>query len=234
MKEIVFPTRIVDTSKKGNVQNLLKIQPLQIGLAEHYTTEFDTGDHIILDFGKEMCGGIRILTYKADMARVRLRFGESLSEACSELGGEQNATNDHALRDFEAILPRYSDLSFGNTGFRFLRVDFFQKAVIKSMVVENNIVDLEPIYRYSGTDARIKEIYDTAKRTVDLCASSGYVWDGVKRDRLVWIGDMHPEMLALTTLYGRMPHIERSLDFVKDQTPLPAWMNGFPICGIRP
>jgi len=229
MKEIVFPTRIVDTSKKGNVQNLLKIQPLQIGLAEHYTTEFDTGDHIILDFGKEMCGGIRILTYKADMARVRLRFGESLSEACSELGGEQNATNDHALRDFEAILPRYSDLSFGNTGFRFLRVDFFQKAVIKSMVVENNIVDLEPIYRYSGTDARIKEIYDTAKRTVDLCASSGYVWDGVKRDRLVWIGDMHPEMLALTTLYGRMPHIERSLDFVKDQTPLPAWMNGFPM-----
>jgi hypothetical protein len=55
------------------------------------------------------------------------------------------------------------------------------------------------------------------------------VWDGIKRDRLVWIGDMHPEMLALTTLYGRVRAIEKSLDFVKKQTPLPAWMNAFPM-----
>jgi hypothetical protein len=39
---------------------------------------------------------------------------------------------------------------------------------------------------------------------------------------------MHPEMLALATLYGRMPEIERSLDFVKKQTPLPGWMNSMP------
>ena len=83
-------------------------------------------------------------------------------------------------------------------------------------------------YRYEGQDVCVSRIFETAKHTVDLCASSGYVWDGVKRDRLVWIGDMHPEMLALTTLYGRLVEIERSLDFVKDQTPLPGWMNGFP------
>ena len=62
---------------------------------------------------------------------------------------------------------------------------------------------------------------------MDLCASKGYLWDGVKRDRLVWIGDIHPEMLALTSLYGRLPLIERSIDFVKEQTPLPEWMNGY-------
>ena len=75
----------------------------------------------------------------------------------------------------------------------------------------------------------ISKIYETAKRTVDLCVSSGYVWDGVKRDRLVWIGDIHPEMLALTTLYGKSPEIERSLDFIKNQTPLPGWMNRYPM-----
>lgn len=52
--------------------------------------------------------------------------------------------------------------------------------------------------------------------------------DGVKRDRLVWIGDIHPEMLALTALYGRLALIEKTIDFVKAQTPLPEWMNGFP------
>ena len=75
----------------------------------------------------------------------------------------------------------------------------------------------------------IKKIFYTAKRTVDLCAACNYVWDGVKRDRLVWIGDVHPEMLALTTLYGRVKAIERSLDFIKKQTPLPRFMNNFPM-----
>ena len=64
---------------------------------------------------------------------------------------------------------------------------------------------------------------------MDLCAGCGYVWDGVKRDRLVWIGDIHPEMLALTTLYGRVSAIERSLDFARKQTPLPGWMNRYPM-----
>ena len=229
MKEYIFPVRVVACNRAIDTSNLLQKQPLQIGLAERMTTVFEAGDYIILDFGKEMCGGVRILTFHADMARVRLRFGESVTETCSDVGGSQNATNDHALRDFEIHLPRFSDMTFGNTGFRFLRIDFYGKASIKSIVAENNILRRRTVYRYAGKDARIREIFSVAKRTVDLCTSSGYIWDGVKRDRLVWIGDMHPEMLALTTLYGRMPEIEKSLDYVREQTPLPGWMNGFPM-----
>ena len=229
MKEYIYPSRVICENTGINTANLLKIQPMQIGLAERFTTRFDDGDHVILDFGKEMCGGVRILTFSSGMVKVRLRFGESISETCAEIGGEKNATNDHALRDFEINLPRFSDMSYGNTGFRFLRIDFFGRVDIKSIVAQNNILDLEPIYRYNGTDARISEIFETAKRTVDLCASCGYVWDGIKRDRLVWIGDMHPEMLALTTLYGRMDEIERSLDFIKEQTPIGSWMNNMPM-----
>ena len=36
-------------------------------------------------------------------------------------------------------------------------------------------------------------------------------------------------MLALTALYGRLPVIERSLDFIREQTPLPRWMNNIPM-----
>jgi hypothetical protein len=39
---------------------------------------------------------------------------------------------------------------------------------------------------------------------------------------------MLPEVIALTTLYGRVTSIERSLNFVKEQTPLPKWMNNMP------
>ena len=228
MREYLFPVRIVDYKCDMSVESLLKRQSLQIGLSEKHTVNFSDGDYVILDFGKEMCGGARILTFHSDKSNVRLRFGESLSECCSDIGGEKNATNDHAPRDFEVFFPNYSDLTFGNTGFRFLRIDFSGKTKLKCVVAENNILKRKAAYEYKGEDTRIAEIFRTAKRTVDLCASSGYVWDGVKRDRLVWIGDMHPEMIALTTLYSRMPEIERSLDFVRRQTPLPNWMNAMP------
>ncbi len=229
MKEFIFPTKIVACENTENIQNLLIRKPLQIGLTEQNLAIIQKGGYIILDFGKELCGGIRILAALTDQPKVRIRFGESLSECCSELFSEKKAVNDHAIRDFYFELPKkYSDHTLGNSGFRFVRLDFDAMAEIKSIVAVNNILKKNEIYSYSGPDERIKEIFETAKRTVDLCVSSGYLWDGVKRDRLVWIGDIHPEMLALTTLYGRLPAIEKSLDFVKDQTPLPGWMNRYP------
>ena len=65
-----------------------------------------------------------------------------------------------------------------------------------------------------------------AKRTVDLCAAKGYIWDGIKRDRLLWAGDLAPEVMALTALYGRLPVVERSLDLAKKLAPVPKFMNG--------
>ena len=229
MTEYIFPRRIVDVRCQRGEENLLKKQPLQLGLAETVTTVFDKGDFVILDFGLELCGGLRILTVSAADLPVRLRFGESLTECCAALGGPQNATNDHALRDFSVRLTLWSDMTFGNTGFRFVRLDFSGRAEVKCLAAVNHILKKRPLCRYDCPDKTIERIWNTAKRTIDLCASGGYVWDGIKRDRLVWIGDMHPEMLALTTLYGRLPAIERSLDFVKNQTPLPGWMNGYPM-----
>lgn len=214
--------------KFSALSTLLRKKTLQIGLNEEDTAELFAGDAFVLDFGKEMNGGARILTFTAENASARLRFGESLTEACTPLG-EKGACNDHAPRDFTLPLPAYSDVSAGNTGFRFLRVEILTGSLkIKSVVAVNHILKKRARYVYGGTDPLLKQIYTAAKRTVDLCAAGDFVWDGVKRDRLVWVGDLHPEMLALTTLYGRMKNIERSLDFAKFQAPLPLFMNGYP------
>jgi hypothetical protein len=227
MNEYVFPKKVID-SNGATCENLFVKQELQISLDEPKITVFSQNDYVILDFGAELCGGVRILAFKAKNVPVRLRFGESMSECCSDLGGEKNATNDHSLRDFTVLLQNYSDMSFGQTGFRFVRLDFEGKVEIKSIVAEGRILKKKARYSYTGDDEKIRAIYKAAKRTVDLCASSGYVWDGVKRDRLVWIGDMAPEVLALTTLYGRMPEIERSLDHARKHFPLPKWMDTIP------
>lgn len=229
MKEYIFPKKIKSSDLAVSTEWLLKKQHMQIGLCEREVTTISKGGYIVLDYGKEMNGGIRILTYLGERVRVRIRFGESLSECYSQIGDEKNATNDHALRDFYVELQNYSDMTFGNTGFRFVRIDFFDEAQIKSVVAINHIFRGKILYKYDGNDRIIKNIYTCAKRTIDLCAGQDYLWDGVKRDRLVWVGDSHPEMLALTTLYGKSLVLERSLDFVKDQTPLPNWMNNMPM-----
>ena len=229
MKKNIYPIRIIESKFADDLQNLLLKKSLQISLSESKVTSFSAGGYVILDFGKQMNGGVRILTFSRSSAHVHIRFGESLTECCSTLGDSKNATNDHALRDFVTILPKLSDVTLGETGFRFVRIDFLEDTKIKSILAVNNILDKAPIYRYEGQDDRIRSIYETAKRTVDLCAAQDYVWDGVKRDRLVWIGDIHPEMLALTTLYGRVRAIENSLDFTRKQTPLPGWMNRYPM-----
>ncbi len=229
MIETIYAKKIVACQNTTNVEKLLQKQSLQIGLNEQNIASFSNESYAILDFGLELNGGVRILAFHAQNTRVRIRFGESLTECCSELGGKTNATNDHALRDFYTNLQDYSDMSFGNTGFRFVRIDFYGDATIKTIVAINHILKKNAVYSYNGEDKQIAEIFTAAKRTIDLCAGQDFLWDGVKRDRLVWIGDAHPEMLALTTLYGKSSIMERSLDFIKEQTPLPHWMNNIPM-----
>ena len=54
---------------------------------------------------------------------MRVRFGESVSEAMSEIGGEKNATNDHINRDQIIDVGFLSMPEIGPSGFRFARID---------------------------------------------------------------------------------------------------------------
>lgn len=228
MIRYLYPTKIKEVENVINADGLFHKKDLQIGLNEPDIVKFQPNSAIVLDFGKEIRGGVRILTYETQdikCVRIRIRFGESLSECFAELG-EKNATNDHSPRDIEADLSAWSDLCFGDTGFRFVRIDSLSDGwfCVKSIVAKSYELNKQPIYSYTGNDALVSAVFDTAKRTIDLCSVGQYVYDGIKRDRLVWVGDMYPEMLALTTLYGTFPALERSLSFAQKQYTLPQFM----------
>ena len=74
------------------------------------TARGDSGAAILLDFGRELQGGIRIVTGQhpsGKPVKVRVRFGESASEAMCEMDGVNGACNDHAIR-FTATRKRLS------------------------------------------------------------------------------------------------------------------------------
>jgi hypothetical protein len=186
---------------------------------------------ILLDFGRELHGGVQITSVSSPnnhAVRVRLRFGESASEAMSELGGPKNATNDHAVRDQICRVPGLGNMELGNTGFRFLRIDLVDPkdfVMLKAVRAVFLYRDLPYLGSFRSNDERLNRIWQTGAYTVHLNMQD-YLWDGIKRDRLVWIGDMYTETMTVCTVFGNVDVVPASLDLVRDTAPLPRWMNG--------
>jgi len=232
----VYPVRIIKCF--GNVENaeaLLKAKPAQITIDEPELTymknEGDSEAAILLDYGVELNGGLRIAAFGvkgSQYASVRVTFGESVSEALCEVG-EKGATNDHTPRDFSVIVPPYSDQTVGEMGFRFVCIRLKgenAELTLKSLNAVFIYTDIDYKGSFSCNDELLNNIYDTAAYTCHLNMQR-YIWDGIKRDRLVWVGDMHPEMLTIKTVFGYHNLMTETINFAREITPLPKFMNTF-------
>lgn len=188
--------------------------------------------YVILDFGKEICGGVRIVTtiVKGLTTKIRLVFGESVSEAMSSIG-EKGATNHHSPRDFNAMISNLSTLEFGRTGFRFVKIELEEEnaeVAFKSVIGLCSLPEEKIIGEIETDDELLNKILETAVYTCTLNMQDGYFLDGIKRDRLVWSGDMYAEIKTALYSFGVTSHMRRSLDFVKATTPDGFWMNNIP------
>lgn len=189
---------------------------------------------LILDFGKEIYGGIQITTSQSNNAtrKIRIRFGESVSEACGEAmnvpKGRDGSTNHHSMRDFELVLPGYATMEVGNTGFRFVRIDLLEadaQVVLKEVRAVTAFRDIPYIGSFKCNDERLNKIWETGAYTVHLNMLD-YLVDGIKRDRMVWAGDVHPEIMTISSVFGYNEVVPKSLDFLRDNSPLPKFING--------
>jgi hypothetical protein len=186
---------------------------------------------LLLDYGKELHGGLQLVTDQSKggkPVRVRIRFGESASEAMSDIDTVKNATNDHAMRDFVISLPWLGKLEVGNTGFRFVRIDLIDDNVELKLKEARAILvfrDIPYLGSFKCSDTLLNKIWLTGAYTVHLNMQD-YLWDGIKRDRLVWVGDMHPEISTIAAVFGNNEVVAKSLDLAKNITPLPQYMNG--------
>ena len=236
LRRYIVPKRIVKTEGKvENAELLLEYRNRQIQLYEPkvvtMTTEGDSKAGILLDFGSEFHGGAAISVYgvgKVPFHKLRLCFGESVSEALSHVG-EKGACNDHVARDYTVEVKPYSTNEYGNTGYRFLYIELLSEGTM-TLAAAQGIFVYEPL-AYKGSfecsDPLLNRIYDVSAYTCHLCIQNE-IWDGIKRDRLVWVGDMSPEMKTIKYVWGDIPHFYRALALSAEDTPLPLWINRIP------
>lgn len=238
IREYLSPVRIIwqqDSVQIENEHYLLSPGNGQADLSNSRVCVMRSTDArhpaLLLDFGKEIQGGIQLVTgmpASQKPVRIRVRFGESVSEAMCEIDGKNGATNDHAVRDFQLSLPWLGVAEVGNSGFRFVRIDLPDDSVelqLKEIRAIATYRDIPYKGSFRCSDERLNQIWQTGAYTVHLNLQE-YLWDGIKRDRLVWIGDMHPEVMTVNTVFGYNEAVPKSLDLTRNITPLPNWMNG--------
>lgn len=235
-KTYVSPKRIIWQSEHANIENsdlLLNTGTHQASLINKNITILRNGmepTSILLDFGKELHGGLEIITgmaLKDEPVPVRIRFGESVSEAMAEINQENGATNDHAIRDWKIQLPWLGKIEIGNTGFRFVRIDLLGEGTelyLKEVNAISILRNIPYLGSFKSNDDRLNQIWQTGAYTVHLNMQE-YLWDGIKRDRLVWVGDMHPEIRTIMSVFGPNQIVNKSLDFIAESTPPDQWMN---------
>ena len=238
VREYLTPTRIVWSQYGDLISHPEYLLNKGIGQADLTNAQIcvmrsrdEKHPAILLDFGRELQGGVQITTgMPADHTpiRVRIRLGESASEAMCEINDENGATNDHAVRDFEITLPWLGVREVGNSGFRFARIDLLDdncELHLKEVRAISYMRDIPYLGSFNSSDERLNEIWQTGAYTVHLNMQE-YLWDGIKRDRLVWMGDLHPEVMTVSHVFGYNEVVPNSLDLVKSTTALPGWMNG--------
>ena len=227
VRSFVAPTRVVWTSGQtgyhnqssvANAESLLKprygqIPEVQWGRQVGCVLE-NRGEpaSVLLDFGRELHGGLQIGNQGPRGMKLHVRFGESVGEAMA-LYGDKCAGNDHAIRDGEYLVPHMGTLEIGNTGFRFVRLDLVTtgKVTLECVRAISLMREMPRLGAFKCSDERVNQVWETAVRTVHLCCQE-FLWDGIKRDRLVWMGDTHPETRTLLSVFGAVDVLRDSLD----------------------
>lgn len=192
---------------------------------------------ILLDFGSELVGSLEVLVSGgiSDTNGVKLRicFGESVSEAMSCVP-KKNATNDHAVRDMSVLLIPWSQQTFAYTGYRFVYLELEdENAWVDFQAIQGVFIhrDIPYFGSFECDDTILSQIYDVCAYTVHVNMQN-MLWDGIKRDRLVWIGDMYPEMLTIRSVFGDNDVIDDCLKFIAKTNPIPRWPNNITTYGF--
>ncbi|MBQ5769799.1 MAG: alpha-L-rhamnosidase [Clostridia bacterium] len=234
VRKYLLPVRIVKTAGEvSNAEKLLDEKPTQAFLGAFDGCVLSGKDAgVLIDFGSEFHGSLRITTNMinggVNFASLRVRFGESVSEAMAE-PGYKNAGCDHACRDQVIRMSALSTHETNESGYRFAYITLTEDDKVELLTVQGVMIykDLEYKGTFESSDMLLNEIWETAAHTVHMCMQD-FLWDGIKRDRLVWMGDMHTEILSILSVFGHNDIVNKSLDFLKSHTPPTTWMNGMP------
>ena len=153
---------------------------------------------MLYDFGREVFASLMLEGMRKD-ATYTVYYGESRGEAMAGKGfpactvwEELSGTSKAGLR---------------GRGFRYVRIVGPHPVGVHAIT---EMLDVKRRGAFSCDDPLVKRVYDTCAYTFHLCAREFY-YDGIKRDRWVWGGDVRESLMIGDYLFADRGLGKRSL-----------------------
>ncbi len=161
------------------------------------TTEAVEGG-VLYDFGREIFASLALEEMNPSET-YSVYYGECRGEAMEERGFRHCTVWEELSGKTEALLkPR---------GFRFVRVDSPVPVRVRAIT---EMLDVTPRGTFSCDRPEVKRIFDMCAYTFHLCSREFY-FDGIKRDRWVWAGDVRESLMIGDYLFADRDIGRRSL-----------------------
>ncbi|MBL7737957.1 MAG: alpha-rhamnosidase [Chitinophagaceae bacterium] len=175
------------------------------------------GNSILLDFGKETFGFIKLHGLKGK-GKLSVYYGESKEEALSR---EHTETFDKL--EVNNMNPSDQVMSLSKA-FRYVNIIREGNAQFDEVSMLYEYADLPDKGSFTCSDTLINKIYDVAKYTLHLSTREFFV-DGIKRDRWIWSGDAYQSYLMNYYLMNDNATVTRTMYALRGKDPVTSHIN---------
>jgi hypothetical protein len=178
--------------------------------------------YLVLGFGKECPGRIRVISASPEPMRLEVQYGESVEEALSNpyLGAN------------EIVVPPYGTAYGPKSAFAYALIRFLGGSSplrFKAIDVDYIYYPVKQIGSFESSDPVLDKIWQVGAYTAHLCMQDA-VWDGPKRDRVCLAGGLDISARVISTVFGDRFLIDKSLQgLIADAgNPVSKDVNGIP------
>lgn len=187
-----FPVPVVDAEGDSasfrNVSALRSLNRRSLKVSEAFTVLGSTAategrpPTLLLDFGRELSGRVRFNSVAGRSVSVDVSYGESREEAMG-----------HPYLGVKRVLVPPHGVAYGpKSAFRYVQIVFPNVASnvkFRSIEAEAIAYPVRYLGSFASSDSQLNRIWETGAYTAHLCMQDS-IWDGVKRDRGRWMGDL--------------------------------------------
>jgi hypothetical protein len=177
---------------------------------------------MVLGFGKECPGRIRVISASPAPMRLEVQYGESVEEALSNpyLGAN------------EIYVPSYGTAYGPKSAFAYAVIRFLGGASplrFKSIDVDYIYYPVRLMGSFECSDPVVNRIWQVGAYTAHLCMQDT-VWDAPKRDRMCLAGGLDVSARVISSVFGDRFLIDKSLKGLIDDAgnPVKKDVNGIP------
>jgi hypothetical protein len=178
--------------------------------------------YLVLGFGKECPGRIRVISASPAPMRVEVQYGESVEEALS----------NPYLGATEIYVPPYGTAYGPKSAFAYALIRFLGGSSplrFKAIDVDYIYYPVKQMGSFESSDPVLDKIWQVGAYTAHLCMQDA-IWDGPKRDRMCLAGGLDVSGRVISTVFGDRFLIDKSLQGLIDDAgnPVSKDVNGIP------